>query len=359
MSRITGALAASHRVSLAAMEEASRLGARTADIDHMLLALTLDPGIAGQVLRAQGVTLPAAREAVAAQHSEQLASLGLSTLEQPAGPIVFHETGGYQWSERALEIMKLASAKKRRGDAAAMLRELVQEPSGLVAQTLARLGATPDGITALLAAADRGRANAAGLPTGLPSGHAPAPRRPNALSARAEAFVPAPVDQVWALLSNPARMPEWEPSIASVASAPAPPPRSNTHVGNTHGSDTRFGSMHPGNTRFARARTERPDGKAIRTAPEFTRLQLELTAREEPHLVEWRITYPDSARANVRRIRISIEPAAGGTQLRLTFAWERGARRRSPRGLVLLPLHRIATRMQASLLAAGIGRAFR
>ncbi|MGO3678602.1 MAG: Clp protease N-terminal domain-containing protein, partial [Microbacteriaceae bacterium] len=65
MSRLTRMLAASQALSITAMEEASRVGLRTATIEHLLLALTVDEGIAGQALRANGVTIEAARDAIA------------------------------------------------------------------------------------------------------------------------------------------------------------------------------------------------------------------------------------------------------------------------------------------------------
>lgn len=333
MNKITTALAASHRVSLAAMEEASRLGLRTADIDHMLLALTLDPGAAGDALRSLGVTLASAREAVVAQHAEQLISLGISPADAPAGPIVFHETGGYEWSQAALAVMKQASSGKNRGDSAAMLRALVAEPSGMIESTLGRIGIPPDTVLARLDAAE-----SAVVPSqddSIPDSNTNSTIVAKSISSH----VAASAAEVWALVSDPARIPEWDPSIASVASGSTP--------------------LMPGESRIARARVERPDGGRIRIKPEFTRVSIELVALEHPSAVEWQFSYPDSARANKRRVTIHLVEAAGGTKLRLAYRWERTGARSSLRGLALRPLQRLATGMQASQLAAGIGRAFR
>ena len=329
MNKITTALATSHRVSLAAMEEASRLGLRTADIDHMLLALTLDPGTAGTTLRDLGVTLTSAREAIVAQHAEQLSSLGISPADAPAGPIVFHETGGYEWSGAALAVMKRASGGKNRGDSAAILRALIVEPSGMIESTLGRLGTSPDVVLKRLNATEN---------TDIPHANE-SNTSSNIIAKSVSSHVAAPPAEVWALVSDPARIPEWDPSIASVASGSTP--------------------LKPGDSRIARARVERPDGGRIRIKPEFTRVGIELVAFEHPNTVEWQFSYPDSARANKRRVTIRIEEASGGTRLRLTYSWERTGARSSLRGLVLRPLQRLATDMQASQLAAGIGRAFR
>lgn len=344
MSKLGAAFATSNRISLAAMEEASRLGLRTADVDHMLLALTLDPGVAGDALRSLGVTLAAARDAVAAQHAEQLGTLGISqsqTAGASAGRIVFHETGGYEWSDSALAIITRASAGKNRGDSAAMLRALVDEPSGMIESVLQRLGTSAPTITARLdglatsTTMHAGDSGSAGSTGELADSHT----NSNSVSKVVSGFIPADFIEVWNLVSDPARIPEWDHSIASVSSG-AP-------------------NASPGQSRLARARTERPDGRRIRVKPEFTRVSIELFTREQLGLVEWRFSYPDSARANTRRVEIRLEPAADGTRLRLTHAWLRPHKRRSFRGLLLRPLQRLATSLQASQLAAGIGRVFR
>src|SRR5690606_41760640 len=92
MSRFLSMAATMQTLSLAAMEEASREGRREADIEHLLLALTLNEQTAGQVLRRKGVTLEAVRTAVAAQHARQLSSLGVTTDAGQPGRIGFHET---------------------------------------------------------------------------------------------------------------------------------------------------------------------------------------------------------------------------------------------------------------------------
>ena len=205
MSKFTDAVTTSHTLSLTAMEEASRFGQRTADIDHMFLALVVSEQIAGQVLRSMGVTLESARDALAQQHSAQLASLGINSESASQGRIVFHETGGYEWSDRALEVIKRASDGDKRGDAAAVLRELAAEPSGMIEQVLQRLGSASDAVIARLDQVERNPA--------LTPRHTIQPGR---LSGVSEAFAPATVERVWKLLADPLRMPVWEPAIGEV-----------------------------------------------------------------------------------------------------------------------------------------------
>lgn len=114
MSRLTHAAATMHTLSLAAMEEASRFGVRDTDIDHLLLALTIDPDAGGQTLRGMGVSLEAARVAVAAQHAAQLGLVGIAADPDSPGRIVFHETSGYEWTDRAITVLKDASSGERR-----------------------------------------------------------------------------------------------------------------------------------------------------------------------------------------------------------------------------------------------------
>lgn len=109
MSKLSRSAATAQKLSITAMEEASRFGQRTADIDHLLIALTVNEETAGQILRSLGVTIEATREAVSAENTHQLASLGIHADLPSAGPIVFHQTSGYEWSNRGSEIFKRAS----------------------------------------------------------------------------------------------------------------------------------------------------------------------------------------------------------------------------------------------------------
>lgn len=329
MSKFIDVATTSHNLSIAAMEEASRVGQRTTDIDHMFIALVLNEQIAGQVLRILGITLEAARYAVQEQHAEQLAALGIQTTPEP-GDIVFHETGGYEWDDRAVEVFKRASRRNKNGDAAAVLRELTAEPSGMIEAILLRLDTTPETVIAKLDEVERfsiHRPQRATL-TGV-------------LSGVSEAFAPASPGLVWALLSAPSRMPEWEPSIARIEQSPTV-----TKVGDTW---------------MASTRTERPDGKPIAVKPNFIEQQIELIALEESRLIEWRFTYPQAPQANARCIRIELEPAAGGTQLRLALEWERNPNhsRRPILGFVMRPVFKFVLWMQLSHLGSGISRALR
>lgn len=334
MSKLTTTAATAHTLSLTAMEEASRLGQRTADIDHLFLALVVSEQRAGQVLRSLGITLDSAREAVVTQHAEQLASLGIETQAPAPGRIVFHETGGYEWGDRALGVIKRAGEGVRSGDATAVLRALVAESSGLIESVLTRLGITSEAVVARLDEVERYPEHASGRAT-----------ERGRLSGIAEAFAPASGEQVWELLTSPARMPEWEPSIGSV--------------------DASDDALRVGAAWGVRSRSERPDGKPVRIKPEFVAQRIELIGLDEGRCIEWRFSYPYAPNSNARLLRIELEPAAGGTQLRLSLAWELHPRRmrRSILRSLLRPLMRPWTRfmiwMQLTQLGSGISRAVR
>lgn len=330
MSKLSVAAATSHTLSLTAAEEASRLGERTVGVDHLFLALVVNEQVAGQVLRSLGITLDLAHAAVAAQHAAQLASLGVRSEAPAPGRITFYETNDYSLNESACEVVKRSVEGKKRGDAAAVLREVVTEPSGLIEAVLHRLGTSPDVVLARLEEVTRHPARAQ---------HS---FGPGALSSSSEGFVPADVAQVWALLCDPARMPEWEPGTGSVEGVP-----SRATIGSRW---------------VSRARTEGPDGKPFDVKQERRRAVVELTDREEFSRIEWRFTWPDAPKSNMRQVRVGLEPAAGGTQLSLSIAWVR--RPDAPRRIPLLrwllrPLHRFGMWMQLMQLSGSISRVFR
>jgi len=322
MSRFTDAAATMHTLSLAAMEEASREGIRDADIEHLLLALTLDAGSAGQVLRGLGVTLDAARDAVTAERSSQLAALGVHTDAAIDGRIVFHETNGYEWTDRAVAVLSRASNRSADEPSSAVLRTLVTEPSGMIAALLLRLGVESTEVERRLDAADGIR-----RPEPVP---ADGPR--GSLSA----FVPAPPADVWALVSDAHRIPEWDGVVGTVAPAAADEQEWD-----------------------ATAATATREGKPLRIREDLRRIRIRRERADAPHAVTWRMTYPDARAANERVVRFALEHAAGGTQVRIEAGWERGRRRRSPLGWMFRPLARLSLFFQLAQISSGLSRAFR
>ncbi|MEV4669304.1 SRPBCC family protein [Microbacterium sp. LWO12-1.2] len=326
MSKLIRAAATSQTLSLAAMEEASRFGVRDADIEHLFLALTIDAGIGGQVLRSLGVTLDAARSAIETQQADQLGSLGVHA-DSAGGRIVYPETGGYDWAERALAVMRAAVSGDRDGDSAAVLRALLAEPSGLMTDLLERMDVEPERIVEALddaaAMIAEHRRTAAERPT---------------IHGTHTAFVPADPIDVWSLLADGERLAEWEPTIGEVV--------------RRHAATGRW---------EARTRMVGSGGKPLKIRDGIRRQCAESVRSEQPSHITWHFTYPDEPRSNARVVAVDIEPAAAGAQLRLSFGWELNASRRRRRliGALLKPVFRFLCFVQLTQIAGGISRAFR
>ena len=332
MSKIAQTATTLHGLSLVAMEEASRVGQRTVDLEHLFLSLVLTEQIAGKVLRTSGITLESARKAIAVQHSEGLASLGVKSENLREHRIVFHETGGYEWSNPALAVLKASSSAGRKGDASAVLRQLLGEPSGFIEALLKSLGTSSRELLLRLDEVD----------------HSPVVKRIQTLKVKAHSgstvlYVPAPVEQVWKMLADPGNLQRWEPGIGEDPTGELQ------------------GRMLRGEERAARARTRRLDGKAIRVKPEFRDLNIKLVQSVEYSTVEWRIAFPESTRAKTRTIRLELEHAAGGTQVHISLDWGRypktGAR--AVPALLVSPLAHFGTWIYLSQLGSGISRVFR
>lgn len=322
MSRFTRYAATTQTLTLAAMEEASRRGAREADLEDLLLALVLSEQTAGTVLRELGITIRAARAAVEQYQREQIASLGI-TLELPAaGNIVFHETGGYEWSKRASDLIRRAGDKAGTADAAAVLRELVSEPSGLIADLLPRLGTTSEEV---LTALNRS------TPAPAPSTAGKTRRRGQSGSA-IESFIPAPVDDVRTLLTDPARVPDWEPMISCVE---------DVATGN--------------GIWAAHVSTTRPDGKPLKVDTRFRRRTLQLMPSGERAHISWRFAYPDAPNSPPVTVTFDLAPTTGGTELRATMTCtaRQGIR------FLLRPLQRFLMWIRLSQITAAISRVYR
>jgi uncharacterized protein YndB with AHSA1/START domain len=329
MSRFTRYATTSQTLSLTAMEEASRRGLRQAGLQDLLLALVLNDQPAGEALRHLGITITTARAAVQDHQQEQIASLGIAAEVPEPGNIVFHETGGYEWSPPARDLLGRAWGRGRTADAAAVLRELLAEPSGLITELLHRLGTTPGAVLAQLA-----RAESSPMPP-----QEPGARRRGEVTGATGSFAPAPVEDVWALVSDPARIPEWEPAIGAVESARGP--------------------VRAGMTWMAHARTTHPDGKPLKVNNKFRRRGIELVEAHHLARVVWRFTHPDAPTGRPMIIAVDLTPTTGGTQLALTLSWSKHHGWRSPVSTLLRPLQQFLLWIKLSQISSSISRAFR
>ena len=343
MSRFTRYATTSQTLSLTAMEEASRRGMREADLQDLFLALVLSDQMAGQVLRDLGMSIQGVRAALHDHQQEQIASLGIAVSLPAPENIVFHETGGYAWSKRASDLIARAGKRGRTADAGAVLRELLNEPSGLVADLLKRLGTTPAEVLTRLDVASAGAST--GASAAASTGMDAAPAKKGEVSAGIESFIPAPAQSVRAFLSDPARVPEWEPMIGAVEASGATALPVTTPLAEP---DAQGGGIW-----LAHASMVRADGKRLNVKPRFRQRTIEFL----PHGMQsgWRFAYPDAPASPPITVTFSLTPATGGTHLRTTMTWtSRGGIR-----VLLRPLQRFLIWIRLTQVTAAISRAFR
>lgn len=332
MSKFVRAAQTSQSLSLTAMEEASRAGLRVADLEHLFLALVISDQPAGASLRSMGIDIEGARRAVEEAHAAQLASLGIEASFPEAHRIVFHETDGYEWSKRASDLFARSVEKDRNGDAAAVLRELVSEPSGLIADILNRLGTTPQAVLDHLEHLEQFDATAERTAT-----------QPVKVKGRAsgsiEAFVPAPIDDVWKLLADPARIPDWEMSVGSI--------------------DDALQDVTPGTVWHGVAPARRPDGKPVKVKPGFRRRSIELVTAHQPERIAWSFTYPDAPHSNAVLTEFALVTTTGGTQVKITKSWSRRPGWRRLVAFPLRPIQKFLVWITLFQTGGAISRAFR
>lgn len=322
MSRLTEMFVRSQQLSVAAKEEAQRAGRTEIDLDHLLIALAVVGGPSSDVLRGAGLSVRTLRDAAVRVHERRIASLGITAARVEPGPIPDPSLGDVGWSRPAEAAFRALDGLDV--DDRAILAALLDEPSGHVLEVLAEGGAERDDLRTRLDAAPR------------PHRRVSTDDGPGWRSVSVAGFVEASPEEVWSLVSDPARRLEWD----------------RTH----------YSSYVVGDDGVARARAEvrRPDGKEARHRPQLLLTEHRVVDVAVGSRVEWEISWPDWRGGGLRqRFRIDLEPDGTSTRLRLTQRW---ARRRGPRGALqrlLLPLQRFLVRQHLLAKAASVSRALR
>jgi len=322
MSKLGDLFVLGQQLSISAKEEASRYDLPQIDVDHLLLALLVSGGPAGELLRDFGVTLTDARRATEQVRTEHIARLGILSPTVSPRPIRDPSLGDSDWSPRALKVM----SGPAEGGELALLARLLDEPSSLAAAVLTEVGV-----------------DLSALRVGLIDRQAASPSEPNGATAdpgwrsvRHASFAPAPVADVWALVADPLRRPEWDTTIGTVI--PLGPDRWELQ-----------------------AASVRPDGRPVRLYRNYSRWHYRCTAYEREEWVEWEIDLPDRRRNQPVRHRFSIHlrPVSGGTALELTLRWPRRGGWSGLRQIALGPAHRAVGTVTLVQYAAGISRTLR
>lgn len=304
----------SQRLAITAAEEAQRFGHPAVDVEHVFLALLVSQTDAGRVLRAHGVDLDEARQAVQAEHAARVAALGIRDVPMSTRAIPDGGPGDIEWNERTLTLFSQSGGD---GTGLVLLQALVADPGGFVAAVLERLDTDPARVLSAAQEAQSGNT----LDSSTDSIEEGATSR----SATYDAFIPAPREQVWALLDNPERRPEWDNAIVSMEAIGA----------------GRWTGRSPAKLSGTRWRVPR-------------RVQIRLitlVAREEHRVLEWETTFPHVRRRTKERTRVVLGDQPGGTQLRLSLC--------RPKARRLGPIARFLAAGELTRIATGISRVFR
>lgn len=318
MTKLGDTFVLSQEISITAAEEASRWSCPQIDVEHVFLALVINRGPAGDLLRSLGVDLARARAAVERTHADSIDSLGIRVGRLNPSPIVDPMTRGFAWSERAFAVWKQTSSSH---DDVDLLARLIEEPSGLVTDVLAKLDLHPPTVQASIEKCRQHRDIARSSPQRHTVYHT--------------SFIPASIGEVWALVADPLRRPEWDDTIASAE--PAGPRCWNLY-----------------------AAQRRPGGKARRVKVGYQRSQIhEIDSVPQAQIV-WEVCLPDLGKdARKHLFSIDVARATGGTDLRLTWRF-------TPRtgliGLitrVIAPVSAVMMRHQLIAATAKVSRAFR
>ncbi len=299
----------------AATDEAARLGHGDVDVDHVLLALLVTGGRSTGVLSRAGLDLSAARTAMAEVQRQDLASLGVPVPVPPplAGRAPGVGTAALPWSDRARRA--LAPLPDGGPDTAVLVAVLSDEGSP-ARRLLEQAGVDADGVLA------------AALVAGGPAD--PGPDREADARARTTTHtrtVAVPRADLWAVVSDPRRRPDWDDSVAVVRSL----------------DDGSFETLD------ALARTLAAPGEPIEDPGLVSRHHV--TARDDGRLIEWETRYP--RRGHTEWLRVELEDAGTGTRLTIRHAFSRTAGLRR----LLSAVYAWTTRLRLKLLAKAIAQA--
>jgi hypothetical protein len=267
----------------AANDEAARAGHGAVDVDHLLLALLVSGGAATQILSRAGLDLATARTALVEVQRQDLSSLGVST---PVPPALARHTYGVAtaalpWSGRARRALATSIEE---GPDTKVLRAVLDDAHGPARRLLEQAGIDASAVlTAALAP---------GHPAG-PGSLAPEGSR-NWTSSHTRT-VAVPRTDLWRVVRDPRRRPEWDDSVASV----------------------QVRDERSFQTLDVLARTLAGPDRPIED-PGLVSTHL-VTDRQEGRLVEWETRYPH--RGHTEWFRVELEDDGAGSRLTLRSAF--------------------------------------
>lgn len=183
------------RIVSFAEDERHRQSHPAIDLDHIFLALLSVGGPVTTALRGRGVTLEGARAAVDGVRVDRAAGLGVS-MDVPASrgrPGPFDAPQQVDFTDRAREALTASYSTTTWPDVA-LWDAVLAEPTQLVHDALARLGVEPSTLE---------------IPERDPEPSSP---RSGGRWSVSRSVIPADIDAVWGLVSDPERWMEWNSS---------------------------------------------------------------------------------------------------------------------------------------------------
>lgn len=237
-------------MSVLAEDEQRRSGHPEIEVEHLFLALLSIGGPVTEALAEGGVALASAREAFANVHARHLVALGVEvpTPSKTARRIPASKArGGFVYREGVRTLLEDAANQPLQD--VALFRALLAEPSGHIREVLRELDVDPDVLLLSLG----------------PSEDRPAVEDGGSGYRR---FLPAPAEDVWALVSDPDRWLEW------------------------NGFEFDRVEIADGGVLRAHARERRLDGKPTRIKPQFQVSDYVVSRSEPPRTIVWERSFP-------------------------------------------------------------------
>ena len=207
------------QIQVAAATEALALSHPEADVEHLLIGLLVAGGPSARVLTGAGEDLQSLRRALSEVQQLDLDGFGVTGTAQRT---VLHANErdaalAVPVSGRAQDLL---DAAPRWADDRALLVALLDDEGGRARRLLEHLGIDAQEVREQLGSEHVPTASAP-VPSGLDEEafaelRGPAPTGSFWIEASWSQELPMPVEKVWALVSDPSRRPEWDPSTTSV-----------------------------------------------------------------------------------------------------------------------------------------------
>lgn len=315
---------------------ANQRGVGTIDLPDLLIALTHDPGLAGQALRELGLTTDAVTAASRSATTSLLASVGVTT--QPYLPVASSEK--YDMTQRARRLLRSTPTPE------SLLTLLLAETSGTIQEILKIAGCSTQQVSTTLAQLQADTPPATKSSTTEPLGAQPSElSAPKHLTSQQSQHINQPLADIWDFVTAAENLPRWAPSLEAIA--PTPDPHSWQGVATAPEPRHRFGSK-------------------VRTDPGERQLTIEQAVNETNHSVTYTLSHAPHLNLNTQVIEVQLTSDRSGTNVTVTSGWLRPPHTLTPAalkplrpllGLVLKPLQRLVTTIQALTIGRELAKA--